>query len=163
MNARPALEIAKDQIHRIRNLRHEVIDISIPVAIVSGGEKQLRVVVQKYEAHIVKSANGISTAKVTFERLQQSAQSLRPTWCERNDPREFRDLALTGANTAGVLCSCRSGQLSFEVGETSLQRRSAQFGRIGIKLTQLLHFLLDPRVFFRSDRHSCLWLHCVLP
>src|ERR1041384_1113443 len=163
MNSRPALKIAKDQIHGIGNLRHEVIDIRVPIAVVSGGEKQLRIVIEKDEAHIVKSTSGIPTAKVTFERLQQSAQSLRSAWCERNDPGEFRDLALTRANTAGVLCSCRSGQLSFEVGETSLQRRSAQFGRVGIKLTQLLHLLLDPRVFFRSDRHSCLWLHCVLP
>src|SRR6185437_2795131 len=125
MNSRPPFDIAEDQIHGIGNLRHEVVDVSVPVAIVSGGEEELRVVVQKDEAHIVEGANCVPTAEVSFQRLQQSAESPRSAWCEGNDSSELRDLALTGADTAGVLCSRRGGQLSFEIGETSLQRRSA--------------------------------------
>jgi hypothetical protein len=148
MNSGPPLEIAEDQIHRVRNLRHEVVDVSIPVAIIGSGEEQLCVVVQKDEAHIVEGANRISAAEVTFQRLQQSAKSLRSAFGEGNDPGELGDFSLTGADTAGVLSSSRNCQLSFEIGQPSLQRRPAQFGRIGVKLTQLLDLLLNDRVAF---------------
>src|SRR6185503_4563996 len=135
VNSRPSLQIAEDQIHGVRNFRHEVVDISVPIAIVSGGEEQLCVVVQEDEAHIVQCADYIPAAEVAFQRLQQSAKSLCSARCKRNDSGELRDFALTGADTTGVLSSSPNCQLSSEIGQTSLQRRSSQFGRIGIKLT----------------------------
>ena len=55
----------------------------------------------------MKGANQIPAAEVTFQRLQQSAKSLRAAWCKGNDSGEFRDFALAGADTTGVLCSRR--------------------------------------------------------
>src|SRR6185295_20354034 len=39
VNSWPPLEIAENQIHGVGNLRHEVVDVGVPVAIVGGGEE----------------------------------------------------------------------------------------------------------------------------
>src|SRR6185369_15467246 len=107
----------------------------------------------------MQRADCITAAEVTFQRLQQSAESLRSTFCERNDSSELGDFALTRADTTGVLCSRRRCELSFELGQTSLERRSAQFGRIGVKLTQLLNLLVDDCIALRFGRCLCLRCH----
>ena len=66
-------EIGEYQIHGIGDLRHEVVDISIPLAIVRGGEEQLRVVIQEDEAHVVEGANDIRALEVALQQLQQAA------------------------------------------------------------------------------------------
>ena len=116
VDSRPTLDIAEQQIHCIGNLGHEVVDVGVPFPVVGGGEEQFCVFIQEDEAHIVKGANGISAPKVAFQCLQQSAKSLRSAFCERDDPSEFRDFALTGADPPGVLRPRRRCELSFESG-----------------------------------------------
>src|ERR1043166_447991 len=81
MNSRPTFDIAEEQIHGVRNLRDEVVDISIPVAIVGRSKEQFCVVIQEDETHIVECANRVSTAEVTFQRLEQSAESRGSAFC----------------------------------------------------------------------------------
>src|SRR6266850_2148813 len=97
----------------------------------------------------MEGANRITAPEVAFQCLQQSSKSLRTAFCERNDPGELGDFALTGADTASVLRPCRRCQLSFEIGKSVLQRDSAHFGRVRVKLPQLSKLLLDDRVAFR--------------
>jgi len=94
----------------------------------------------------MEGADCVPSPEVALQRLQESAKPLRSTFCERNYPGELRDFALTGADTAGVLRPSRRCQLSFEIGQTLLQRDSAQFGRVSVKLTQLLNLLVDEPV-----------------
>ena len=69
VNARPALEVAEEDVHRRGNLRHEVVDVGVPLAVVRGGEEQLRVVVQEDEAHVVKRADHVGAAEVAVQRV----------------------------------------------------------------------------------------------
>src|SRR6185312_983982 len=75
VNSRPSLEIAEHQVHGSRDLCHEVVDIGVPLAIVGGGEEQLRVVIEKHEAHIVERADYVGSLEVALHDLQQAAES----------------------------------------------------------------------------------------
>src|SRR5262245_38100537 len=47
VDPRPPLEVAEEDVHRRRDLGHEVVDVGVPLAVVRGGEEQLRVVFQE--------------------------------------------------------------------------------------------------------------------
>ena len=82
--------------------------------------------------------------EVAFQQLQQAAKPLRSAWHERKDHGQLRDLALTGADTAGALRPCRAlPALRVSIVEPVLQRDSAHLRRVGVKLPQLLNLLLD--------------------
>src|SRR5262249_52164559 len=85
VNSRPPHAITEKQIQFVRDLRREVVDVGVPLAVEGGGEEQLRVVVQKYEAHIVDSANPVRVVEVSFPQPQQTAESLRSAFRERGD------------------------------------------------------------------------------
>src|SRR5215469_10963746 len=102
VNSWPAFPKRKENVHFVGDLRHEVLDVGVPVAVVGSGEEQLRVVVQKHETHVVDCANSIRVVKVAVPQLQQGAQSGGPAWCDRGDHGQFRDLALTAAGPTGA-------------------------------------------------------------
>ena len=70
VNPRPAFASRENDVHFVGNLRREVVDIGVPLAIVGGGEEQLRVVVQEDEAHVVKGANLLPSAEVAVQQPQ---------------------------------------------------------------------------------------------
>src|SRR5262245_5080764 len=102
VNPRPAFPARKEDVHFVGNLRHEVLDVDVPVAVIGGGEEQLGVVVQKHETHVVDGADPVRVVKVAVPQLQQGAQSGGPAWCERGDHGQLRDLALTAAGPASA-------------------------------------------------------------
>src|SRR5882672_2236517 len=152
------LAIAQPQIHGIRDLRREVFDVGVKVAVIGRREKQFRVVVHEHEAHVVDRAYRVRRPEVPFQQLQQAAQPLRSTFHERKEHAELRDLALTKTDTAGLLRMRRRCQLLREHGEAVLQRGSAHFRRVGIKLPELLNLLVDRQTLFWPIR--CCRLRC---
>src|SRR4030095_6467562 len=70
-NPRPPHGIAEQQIHSVGNLRREVVDVRVPLAIVGGGEEQLRVVLQENEAHVVDRDHPLRALELAFQELQQ--------------------------------------------------------------------------------------------
>src|SRR5256885_8832612 len=74
VNARPAFPARKEDVHFIGDLRHEVVDVDVPVAVVGSGEEQLFVLVQKHETHVVDSPHPVSVVKDAVPQLQQGAQ-----------------------------------------------------------------------------------------
>src|SRR5262245_44699193 len=102
---RKLFEFGEQQIQLVGNLRCELVEIAVPrIAVVGGGEEQLRVFVQEHKTHIVDSGY-LLRAEVGFQRLQQAAKSLRSAWHELEDQGEFRDLTLTKADAARALIS----------------------------------------------------------
>src|SRR4030095_851910 len=100
---RKLLEFGEQQIQLVGNLRCELVEIAVPrMAVVGGGEEQLRVIVQEHKTHIVDGGY-LLRAEVGFQRLQQAAKSLRSAWHELEDQGELRDLTLTKADPAGAL------------------------------------------------------------
>ena len=95
VNARPAFPARKEDVHFIGDLRHEVVDVDVPVAVVGSGEEQL--FVQKHETHVVDSPHPVSVVKDAVPQLQQGAQPGGPSWRERGDHGQLRDRALTDA------------------------------------------------------------------
>src|SRR5271166_6119637 len=53
----PTFDFTELEVEDIWDLGAEVIDVGIPVAVVSAGEEHLRVVVQEDPAHVVNGAN----------------------------------------------------------------------------------------------------------
>src|ERR1700730_14595489 len=62
------LTIARPQIHSIRNLRREVVDIRVKVAVIGRREEKLRVVVHEHEAHVVDRAYRVRRPEVPFQQ-----------------------------------------------------------------------------------------------
>src|SRR5262245_13371096 len=100
---RKLLEFGEQQIQLVGNLRCELVEIAVPrIAVVGGGEEQLRVIVQEHKTHIVDGGY-LLRAEVGFQGLQQAAKSLRSAWHELEDQGELRDLTLTKADPARAL------------------------------------------------------------
>src|SRR5262249_45275186 len=97
VNARPAFPSRKEDVHFVGDLRHEALDVDVPVAVVGGGEEQLRVVVQKHNTHVVSAADPLRVVEVAIPQLQQGAQSRSSATCERANHSQLRNLALTAA------------------------------------------------------------------
>ena len=74
-NPWPTFDFTELKIQDVGDLGAEVIDVGIPVAVVSAGEQHLRVVVQKDPAHVVNSANQVhvSIAEVAMQALKMHA------------------------------------------------------------------------------------------
>src|SRR5262245_39604702 len=53
-NAGPAVPSRVDDVQIVRNLRHKVVNIRVPIAVEGGGEEQPCVVIEKHEAHGVE-------------------------------------------------------------------------------------------------------------
>ena len=66
-------------------------------------------------------ADLVRELKVALHQLQQSAKPLRSAFPERSDYGELGNLALTSAEPARGLASCRRRHFSSEVGEPLLQ------------------------------------------
>jgi hypothetical protein len=158
------LEIAQPQIHRVRNLRREVRDVGVEVAVIGRREEQLRVVVDEHEAHVVDRADRVRRPEVPFQQLQEATKPLRSAFHERKEHGELRNLALTGADTAGGLRRRRRCQLFREHGEPVLQRGFAQFRRVGVKLPAAFEAsaLRSDRVCSRSLVAVCVAIVCYL-
>ena len=60
-NPRPAFPRRVHEVQIVGNLRDEVVDIGVPIAVERSGEEQSRVVVQEYEAHVVERADLVRT------------------------------------------------------------------------------------------------------
>ena len=56
-NAGPAVPGGVDDVQVVGNLRHEVVDVGVPIAVKGRGEEQPRVVVEEHEAHVVEGAD----------------------------------------------------------------------------------------------------------
>src|SRR5262245_3179667 len=159
MNSWITLAIAQPQIHGIRNLRREVVDVRVKVAVVGRREEQLRVVVHGHEAHVVDCAYRVRRLEVPFHQLQQAAKPLRSAFRERNEQGELRDLVLPGTDTTGGLRAGWRCQFLRECGEPVRQRSSAQFRRVGVQLPELLKLFVDREILFLLDRCCCLRSH----
>src|SRR5206468_1931814 len=96
-NSRPTFGIAELEIQDVGDLRREVLDVGVPVAIVGGTEEQPCIVVDKHEAHVVDGANLVHAliANAAMKNLQKTAEPLGSAWCERGDHRQLRDGTLT--------------------------------------------------------------------
>src|SRR6266849_663189 len=154
-NARPSFGIAELEVQDVGDLRREVLDVDVPVAIVGGAEEQLRVVVQKHEAHVVDGADLVHEfiANAAVQNLQKTTQSLGSAWCERDDHRQLRDLALTAADPAGAFnpcCRFLGPRARPESAYQVLQRGFPNRRRVRVKLPKLLHLLLKVRGLLRS-------------
>src|SRR5262249_22658099 len=77
-NPRPAFASGEDDIHLVGDLRCEVIDIRVKIAVVGSREEQPRVVVQEHETHVVDGANPVRVIEATIPQLQQRAQPRGP-------------------------------------------------------------------------------------
>src|SRR5581483_3572095 len=89
-NAGPAVPRGVDNVQIIRNLRHEVVDIGVPIAIIGRGEEQPCVVIEEHEAHSVKGADLVrSLGQIALQQLEKRAQTLRAAGCERDDDRQL--------------------------------------------------------------------------
>src|SRR5438046_2762800 len=97
VNARPAVAAGKEDVHFIGDLRHDVVDVDVPVAVIGSGEEQLFVLDQKHETQVVDSPHPVSVVKDAVPQLQQGAQPGGPSWRERGDHGQLRDRALTDA------------------------------------------------------------------
>ncbi len=142
------------------NLRREVVDVGVQVAVIGRREEQLRVVVHEHEAHVVDRADRVRRPEVPFQQLQEAAKPLRSPFHERKEHGELRDLALTGADAAGGLRPPRRCQRFREHGEPVLQRGFADLRRVGVKLRQLLEaFARRPRpVWWSLSVFALPWL-----
>src|SRR6188472_4384978 len=69
-NPRPAFESTIQDIQIVGDLRREVVDVGIPLAVEGGAEEQLRVVVQEHEAHVVEAADLVRAVEVASQQLQ---------------------------------------------------------------------------------------------
>src|SRR5262249_30509690 len=72
-NPRPAFARGEDDVHLVGDLRCEVIDIRVKVAVVGSREEQLRVVVQEPETHVVDGAHQVRVVEAAIPQLQQRA------------------------------------------------------------------------------------------
>ena len=144
----------------VGNLRHEVVDVGVPLAIVGGGEEQPRVVVQEHEAHVVERADRVGALEVAFQQLQQAAKSFRSTFRERKDPGELRDLALTRADRDRRFAPLSQlPALACEMSASPFSSADlAQLRCVGVKLLQLLNLLLDRLLLL--VRSFCLAFAC---
>ena len=77
-NPWPAFERREDDVHVIGNLRREVVDIGVPLAVVGGREEKLRVVVQEDEAHVVDGANLRPARKLPSSNRSTARSRLAP-------------------------------------------------------------------------------------
>src|SRR5262249_12041975 len=102
-DAGPPVTIAEQYVHRVRDLRHEVVDVAIPSAVIGRAEEELRVIVQQHEAHVVQCAYDVSALEIAFQQIQQAANTLTATGHERNDRGQLRYAALARADAASAL------------------------------------------------------------
>src|SRR5689334_5317885 len=92
-NSRPALPGRVDDVEKVGDLRREVVDVGVPVAVIGRGEEESRVVVYEHEAHVVEGSNPVcTTVQVAAQHLKERSQSLGATGRERDDDRQLRDL-----------------------------------------------------------------------
>jgi hypothetical protein len=82
VNSRPPHTITETHIQFVRDVRREVLDVGVPLAVVRGGEKQLRVIVQEHKPHIVEGGDPVRV-EVAVRQLQQTAEPLRSTFHQR--------------------------------------------------------------------------------
>src|SRR6266849_9711763 len=99
----PTFGVAKLQVEDVGNLRCEVLDIGVPVAVVGGAKQQFRIVVQKNEAHVVDGAKLIHEriADAAVQSSKKTAQPVGSSWRHWNDHCQLRNLALTAPDPAG--------------------------------------------------------------
>ena len=158
-NPRPAFPRRVDDVQVVGDLRHEVVDVGVPVAVEGRGEEQLRVVVQEHEAHVVEGADLVRAVEVAVQQLQERAQPLGSAGRERDDDGQLRDLAQAAADPAGALHRRRRlRHLRRQLSEHALQRLLPHLRRVGEQLPQLLDLLLGGLVLVpaRSLSRCCV-------
>src|SRR5271166_1009690 len=103
-NSRPAFDFTELEIENIWDLGAEVVDVRIPITIVSAGEENLGVVIQEDPAHVVNGTNQVHAliAQVSVEKLQESAHPLCSAWLDGKDGRQLRNLPLAGTDPASA-------------------------------------------------------------
>src|SRR5215510_540573 len=160
-NPGPAFQRREDHVHFIRNLRCEVVDIGIPLAVVGRREQKLRVVVEEDEALVMERADLFCGAEVAVQESQQRAQPLGAAGRERGDEGQLGDLALANSDPASAfaLRCARFCQQLLQRWERVLQRRFRELGRVSEKLPQLLNLRLDGQVLFWPIHCCCLRGH----
>src|SRR5215468_1053013 len=100
MDARPAFTVAEHHVELIGNLRGEVVDIRVPLAVICRGEQDPRVVVEKHVAHIMDGANPVGGVDVdpSVQHRLESLCSSRRNW---EDDGQFGDLTPAQSGTPG--------------------------------------------------------------
>jgi hypothetical protein len=123
-NSRPAFPRRVDDVEVIGNLRNEVVDVGVPVAVIGCGEQELRVVVQKHETHVMETAHQVPLVEVAAQQLQERAQPLGTARCQRDDHGQLGNLAQTDSDPAGAFHGRWRGfrNLRLELLERVLQR-----------------------------------------
>src|SRR5262249_45716097 len=140
----PTFPGAVDHIEIIRDLRHEVVDVAVPVAVIGGGEKQARVVVEKDETHVVERGDFASPLrKVAVDQAQEGAKPLGASGRQGDYNGQLGHLADAAAGAAGALelCAWRASSLRPDFGNDVLQCLPAKFWRVGEELAELLKLL----------------------
>ena len=141
----------------IGNLRREVVDIGVPLAVIGRGEEKLRVVVEEHEAHVVDGADLVG---VCASRVQHAARiRFAPPGNEFQDDCQLGDLALAQSDTAVDRRALETGFLSRTEGGFHplyeiFERGSRYLRCVGVKLPQLLEA-------FASTVKSCFGLFAV--
>ena len=77
-DSRPSLEAGEQDVHVIRDLRREIVDVGVPVTVVGGGEQQFAVVIQEHETHVVHRADLSAPSKLPFSRSSTPRSRLAP-------------------------------------------------------------------------------------
>src|SRR6185295_6795166 len=141
----PAVPGRIDDVQVVGNFLDEVVDIGVPVAVKGRGEEEPGIVVEEHEAHGVERADLIRALReVASQDPQERTQALRTTRGERDDDRQLRDLAQTGANPPGALDRRRwIRRLGPERRNRVLEGLLPELGRIGEQISELLELFLE--------------------
>src|SRR5262249_42003417 len=127
-----------------------------------GGEKQLRVVIQKDEAHVMERANEVPSAlEVAVQQLQERAQPASAARREWDDDGQLRDLTQTAADAACAFNRRRRrfGRIRRQLSEHVLECLFPKLRRVGEDLAQLLDLLGGSLLMLRNCRGRCLRIH----
>nr|GEU28585.1 hypothetical protein [Tanacetum cinerariifolium] len=101
VDAGPAFDIGKQQVHQFRNLGGKVVDVAVPVAVVGGGKQDAGVVVEEHEAHIVQGGHALGAVHIAVGQIENAAQALGAARFQRRDRRQLRHIAGLLAHAAG--------------------------------------------------------------
>src|SRR5262245_27950752 len=153
---RPAFTVAEHHVELIGNVRGEVVDIRVPLAVICRGEQDPRVVVEEYVAHIMHGADliwGLDVDPGVQHRPESFCCSLR-NW---EDDGQFGDLTPAQSGTAGARrCRVRNDAV-FHAANEAFERAPPHLRCIRVKLPQLLDLLLRFACLGFGQRLRC---HC---
>src|SRR5262245_52001533 len=142
-DARPPFAVAEHHVELIGNMRGEVVDIRVPLAVICRREQDPRVVVEEHVAHIMHAADPVGGLDVE-PRVQHRLESLCSSRRNWEDDGEFGDLAAAQSGTAGARCFFRvRNDAVFHAVNEVFESDAPDLRCISVELPELLDFLLS--------------------